>query len=219
MAIPRVIYQTYYTASLPIITRFFIWRMKRMNPEFRYEFYDDDRIENFLRAECSQEVFHAYKKINIGAAKADFFRYNILYKKGGVYLDIDSTTTKSIGNLIREDDQAIISNEKNPGMYVQWALVFEAGHPFLAKTIEKILDNIANNRFPHDVHQMTGPSVYSEAIRECIAHDQHINYRIEGTDYNGYFKFKHPFNKFAYDRKEHWKKTQLTQAVVNQKND
>jgi mannosyltransferase OCH1-like enzyme len=100
-------------------------------------------------------------------------------------------------------------------MYVQWALVYEAGHPFLARTIDKILDNIATNRFPNDVHQMTGPSVYSAAIRECIQEDSNAVYRIEGIDYNGYFKFKHPFNKLLYQRREHWKKTQTKQSVIN----
>lgn len=214
MAIPKVIFQTYYTTSLPLVTRFFIWRMKKMNPDYHYEFYDDARIEDFLKNECSEATFRAYKRITIGAAKADFFRYHILYKKGGIYLDIDSTITKSLHGMIAENDRAIISEERNPGMYVQWALVYEAGHPFLAKTIEKILDNIASNRFPNDVHRMTGPSVYSEAIRECMEEDAAISYRTLGIDYNGYFKFKHPLNKLLYQGREHWKKTQLKQSVI-----
>lgn len=214
MAIPKVIYQTYYTASLPFVTRFFIWRMKRMNPEYQYEFYDDARIEDFLKNEYNEEIFRAYKKITIGAAKADFFRYAILFKKGGVYLDVDSTITKNLHGMVEKNDSAIISKEGNPGMYVQWALLFEAGHPFLAKTIEKILDNISTNRFPNDVHRMTGPSVYSEAIRECIKEDPNIRYRTFGIDYNGYFKFKHAFNKLLYQGREHWKKTQLKQSVI-----
>lgn len=218
MPIPRVIYQTYYTTSLPLVTRFFIWRMKWMNAGFGYEFYDDVRIEKFMKEECGPEIYKAYKRITIGAAKADFFRYNILYKKGGVYLDIDSTTRKPLRDLIKDDDHAIISKEGNPNMYVQWALVYEAGHPFLKKTIEKILDNIAANRYPNDVHQMTGPSVYSDAIRACLQEDSSIPYREEGIDYNGYFKFKHALNKLLYSKKEHWKKTQLKQSVLTDDN-
>lgn len=214
MAIPRVIYQTYKTADLPFITRFFIWRMRWLNKKYSYEFYDDSRIEAFLKQECESELYEAYKKITIGAAKADFFRYVVLYKKGGVYLDIDSTIKKSLDGLITEEDHAIISRERNPGMYVQWALIYEAEHPFLKRTIDKILDNIQTNRFPHDVHQMTGPSVYSEAIRECISENKNHAYREFGIDYNGYFKFKHPLNKFLYRNQEHWKKTQAKQSVI-----
>lgn len=215
MAIPKVIYQTYYTTRLPLITRFFIWRMKKLNPEYQYEFYDDARIEEFLKNETSGEIFNAYKRITIGAAKADFFRYNILYQKGGVYLDIDSTTYKRLRSLITPEDTAVISKERNPGMYVQWALVYNKRHPFLKRTIDKIVENINNNRFPNDVHQMTGPSVYSLAIRECLSESPDIKYREVGVDYDGYFKFKHPLNKLLYSRREHWKVTQQKQNVIN----
>ncbi|HNP94123.1 MAG TPA: glycosyltransferase [Cyclobacteriaceae bacterium] len=215
MAIPKVIYQTYYTTRLPLITRFFIWRMKKLNSEFQYEFYDDARIEEFLKNETSEEIFGAYKRITIGAAKADFFRYNILYQKGGVYLDIDSTIYKRLRSLISPNDTAIIAKERNPGMFVQWALVYDKGHPFLKRTIDKIIDNINTNRFPNDVHQMTGPSAYSLAIRECLAENPKIDYREVGVDYDGYFKFKHPLNKLLYSRKEHWKVTQQKQSVIH----
>ncbi|MCB0487628.1 MAG: glycosyltransferase [Cyclobacteriaceae bacterium] len=215
MAIPKVIYQTYFTTRLPLITRFFIWRMKKLNPEYQYEFYDDARIEEFLGKETSQEIFNTYKRITIGAAKADFFRYNILYQRGGVYLDIDSTIYKQLRSLITMDDTAIISKERNPGMYVQWAMVYDKGHPFLKRTIDKIVDNINHNRFPNDVHQMTGPSVYSLAIRECINENPNTKYREVGVDYDGYFKFKHPLNKLLYSGREHWKVTQQKQSVIN----
>ena len=216
MPIPRIIYQTYFTRALPLVTQFFVWRMKKMNPEYKYEFYDDNRIESFLKNEMPEENFQAYKRITIGAAKADFFRYNILYRYGGVYLDIDSTIKGDLNKFIREDDAAIISKERNPGMYVQWALIFEAGHPFLKRTIEKILDNIEQNRFPNDVHQMTGPSVYSSAIRECLEQGQ-VKFREVGVDYDGMFQFKHPLNKLLYGKREHWKKTQLKQPVIDSK--
>ena len=216
MPIPKIIYQTYFTRDLPLVTQFFIWRMKKMNPEYKYEFYDDERIESFLKNEMPEENFQAYKRITIGAAKADFFRYNILYRYGGVYLDIDSTIKGDLDKFIRDDDSAIISKERNPGMYVQWALIFEAGHPFLKRTIEKILDNIEQNRFPNDVHQMTGPSVYSSAIRECLEQGQ-VKFREVGVDYDDMFQFKHPLNKLLYGKREHWKKTQLKQPVIDSK--
>ncbi len=188
--------------------------MKKLNPTYVYEFYDDDRVNAFFENETPAENFEAYKRIRIGAAKADFFRYNVLYRYGGVYLDIDSTIKGNLDKFIHNNDVAIISKERNPGMYVQWALIYDAGHPFLKKTIEMILDNIKHNRFPHDVHQMTGPSVYSVAIRECLRQPG-IKFREVGVDYDGFFQFKHPLNKLLYSRKEHWKKTQLKQSVID----
>lgn len=215
MAIPKVIYQTFKSQDLPFITRWHIGRMKKKNPAYGYEFYDDARIEQFLEAEYEPEVVQAYRKIQIGAVKADFFRYTILYKKGGIYLDIDSRIAKPLDEFIRPDDVAIISFENNQEQfYVQWALVYAAGHPFLERTIKLMLENIRENRFPNSGHEMTGPTVYSKAIRECLTENPSIPYRLMGVDYEGCMKFKYPLNKLIYQKGEHWKQAQKTKTIL-----
>ena len=52
-----------------------------------------------------------FKLQNI-VAKADVWRYTILLNEGGVYLDIDSQINKSLSNLVKSDDKAIITAEK-----------------------------------------------------------------------------------------------------------
>jgi mannosyltransferase OCH1-like enzyme len=218
MPIPKIIHQTFKTSKLPFLTRWHISRLKKRNPHYKYEFYDDERINAFLSEEYDEKVTAAYRKLNIGAAKADFFRYAVLYKKGGVYLDIDCSVNSRLDDFIAPDDKALLSPEKNPAFFVQWAMMYEAGHPFLKRTIEMILENIAQNKYPHDVHKMTGPSVYSIAIRECLANDPDITYRISGIEYAPYLKDKYKWAKFfLYDsRAEHWKKKQVSSTVLKQ---
>jgi mannosyltransferase OCH1-like enzyme len=217
MAIPKTIYQTFRTSKLPLITQWHIWRMKNKNPEYDYQFYDDRRIDNFIRDEFGQDVFDLYKRISIGAAKADFFRYAILYKKGGVYLDIDSLILNKLDDFILPTDSAVISPENNPYYYIQWALVFEAGHPFLEKTLEIVINNLKENKYPHDVHKMTGPSAYSLAISECLKASPQIQYRELGFDYENNFKFHYSTSKFflyGLSRKNHWRKQQMSRPVL-----
>lgn len=215
MAIPKTIIQTFKTNKLPWITRLQIALFKRKNKAYTYEFYDDAAIEQFLAKEYGAEILKLYKRINIGAVKADFFRYMILYKKGGVYLDIDSLITKNLDKLIRPDDEAIIAKEGHIHYYAQWALIYNAGHPFLAKTIEMMIDNLKNNRFPNSGHEMTGPTVYTAAIKACIAENPSVKYREYKIDYGEFFKFKYAFNKSVYaNRNEHWKVMQLTTPVL-----
>lgn len=218
MSIPKIIHQTFKSANLPFLTRWQISKFRKKNPEYAYEFYDDLRIERFIAGEFDQETLNLYRKLNIGAAKADFFRYAVLLKKGGVYIDIDSKVNGKLDDFILPGDHAIISSEKNPGLLVQWALIFEPHHPFLEKTLQLVSENIRKNAYPHDVHKMTGPSVYTEAVNLCIAADPGISYRRLGTDYNGHLKFKYPFSKLLYQRGEHWKKMQLTKPVLKQDN-
>ena len=81
MAIPKQIFQTFKTAQLPWITKFHIKKMLKKNPEYEYHFYDDERVQKFFKEEFPPEYSKAYNRLTIGAAKADFFRYAILYKK------------------------------------------------------------------------------------------------------------------------------------------
>ena len=217
MAIPKQIFQTFKTKKLPLITRFHIWNIKRRNPEYRYFFYDDHDIEKFISEEFPPEYIESYRKLTIGAAKADFFRYAILYKKGGIYLDIDSAITKPLRQLIKEDDEAVISAERHENLYVQWGLIFNKNHPFLKYTLELMLDNIQNHRYPNNIHATTGPTVFSEGIRQALQEHPDIPYTLfEGIEFRGYLQFKYKLGKFfLYKSKSlHWKKLQMKQDII-----
>jgi len=216
MAIPKVIYQTFRSNHLPFVTRQFIRFMRFRNPAYDYQFYDDARIDQFIEEEFDEEINSLYQKINIGAVKADFFRYAILYKKGGVYLDVDGYTMKNLDKMIRADDHCIVTNEGNPGLYAQYALVFDKGHPFLERTLEKVVDNLRANRHPHDGHQMTGPTVFTAAVNECIAENITDQYRIWGVDYNGFLNPRHPFRKRLYKKGEHWREAQAARPILKE---
>lgn len=188
----------------------------KKNPDWNYEFYDDARILDFFEKEFPPAYLKAYERLTIGAAEADFFRYAVLYKKGGFYLDIDGYLNAPLNSFIRENDTAIISLERNPGLYCQWALIFDKNHPFLEKTLEKVLENIETKRFPNDVHKTTVPTVYSEAIEEVIRKNPKVNYRRMGVDYKRKIKPKYKLAKLLLygDRSEHWRKKQETQDLI-----
>jgi len=215
MSIPKIIHQTFKSKELPLLTRWHISRMLKRNPEYVYEFYDDERIENFISNEFDAETLKAYLRLNIGAAKADFFRYAVLLKKGGIYLDIDGKSNSKFDSFINPDDDAIITKEGNPDLFAQWALIYAPGHPFLNKTMELMLDNIKTNRFSHDVHMMTGPTVYTTAIDFCLKNQPNLSYRILGVDYERHLQPKYKLGKFfLYKRGTHWKVQQKSTPVL-----
>lgn len=209
MAIPPKIYQTFKTERLPLITRWHIYKLKKRNPDFEYHFFKDEDILNFIKSEFDEEVYCQYQKLNIGAAKADFFRYAILFKFGGIYLDIDSVIREKISSFVSiENDSALISLGKHKKNYVQWALFYESGHPFLEETWKLVIDNIKTNRYPYDVHKMTEPTVYTQAINNCLQKAHSIMFRELSVDYDQKAKFSYLFSKFSLygiKRKGHWK--------------
>ncbi|MGJ1388225.1 glycosyltransferase family 32 protein [Sphingobacterium spiritivorum] len=216
MAIPKIIYQTFKTDKIPLLTRFYIWRFMRKNKSFSYKFYNDAKISQFIEKNFDKRTFDAYNLLQIGAAKADFFRYAVLYIHGGIYLDLDSDITADLDKFLLEDDVAVITKENGRHLYAQWALIYDKGHPFLKRTIDLMVHNIETNAFPHDVHAMTGPTVYTKAILEILQEFPDTACRIVEDDYKGMMKFKYKFGKILIyrDRSNHWKKLQKRIPVV-----
>lgn len=215
MAIPKQIFQTFKSRELPWLTRWHIKRMLRRNPDYQYFFYDDQAIEQFFKEEFP-EYYNAYKSLTIGAAKADFFRYAVLYKKGGIYLDIDCKVVSRFEQFILPDDEAIISIENNGALFTQWALIFAKEHPFLKKTLEVCYENIKEHKFPHDVHKTTGPPAFSLGIEEALQENPSIKFRKLDTEYEGHIEDKYKLAKFFLykSKKEHWNKKQYAQDII-----
>jgi len=216
MSIPKVIYQTYKN-KIPWYTHFYIWRFRRKNKDFKYEFYNDEKVDHFIKNNFPSDIYHAYSRLQIGAAKADFFRYAILYKKGGVYLDIDSDILIDLNTFIQPDDKAILTYEKNNKVYAQWAMFYEKEHPFLKETIRFIVHNIQHNKYPHNVHATTGPSIYTAAVRRVILKDPDVSFRMTTKNYKGKLRFKYIMARILMNKlinPEYWKRKQLTTPVA-----
>lgn len=165
--IPNKIFQTWKSKNLPLPIAQSIQNMLLLNPEYEYKLFDDDDMKKYIDDNFDKDIQCAYSKLNVGAAKADFWRYLILYKEGGVYLDIDSVLYSSLNTLIKSEDKAIISREKNPNIFLQWCMMFEANHPLLQLTIDKCVYNVLNE-VTTDIMYLTGPRVFSQAIEDYI---------------------------------------------------
>ena len=73
---------------------------KRLNPEYDIQYYDDNRIRQFLRDYYPNSYLKYFNKLDsyegAGPIKSDFWRVCILYKFGGVYVDADIEPIESI---------------------------------------------------------------------------------------------------------------------------
>ena len=86
--IPLNIYQTWHTKKLPKKMQENVDCLKRINPEFKYYLYDDNDCREFIKKNFDKDVLDTFDTLIPGAYKADLWRYCILYKNGGIYLDI-----------------------------------------------------------------------------------------------------------------------------------
>ena len=223
--IEKNIFQSWYTRIVPEQIQRRIDAMKLANAEYAYHLYTDEDMDLFVNENFQGKIADCYNRLNIIVAKVDFWRYLVLYKYGGVYLDMDSSINLPLRDLIKDEDDAILTAEGNLTFFVQWALVFKKGHPILKKVIDMIVTNIETNAYPNDIHKMTGPTVFTKAIQmvHLLLHDEllfvhqkitkdtdisykknDISYRIYGIDYSGYFSFSYPESNLLFVGKEKW---------------
>lgn len=170
MAIPKIIHQTYRSNDLPPEISEIVENLRCLNPDWEYRFYTDTDIIDYIRRNFDEKVLIAYLKINpiYGAAKADLFRYLVLYQEGGVYLDIKSTCIYPLSDVIQSDDQFIITQWQNEagnknegaglfrclkedlhienGEYQQWFIVSEKKSPVMKHVVDTVIYNILNYR-------------------------------------------------------------------------
>jgi len=87
-AVPLILYQTWVSKTLPPKMAACVEKLTRENPEFEHRLFDDADCRNFIKNNYDSDVLEAYDRLIPGAYKADLWRYCVLYKTGGVYLDI-----------------------------------------------------------------------------------------------------------------------------------
>src|SRR3954466_13377283 len=109
--IPKVIYQTYPISHLPEDLAKNADHIRRMNPTFDYRLFADHAVRNFVGEAYGERVLRVLNKIDwrYGAARADLFRYLLIYHCGGVYLDIKSSTIRPLEQLLRLEDKYILT--------------------------------------------------------------------------------------------------------------
>jgi hypothetical protein len=190
--IPKIIHQTCNRDVLELDEiRENIENMRLLNPNWEHCLYLDEDIENFILEYYGLEILQIYQSISsaYGAARADFFRYLLVYAKGGVYLDIKCEITRSLDEVIFTDDCFILSKWNNKeednypgwgmheelslfdgGEYQQWHVISVPGHPFLRELILKVISNIQEYNVFRDgvgkfaVLRATGPIAYTLKI-------------------------------------------------------
>lgn len=216
--IPFIVHQTWVSEeSLPLTIKKIMLNNKQLCPNFTFKFYSDSDCYNFIKENYNQEILNAYESINknYSAAKADLFRYLVLYKYGGVYLDIKSLINYDLSTIIKPEDECILlkclsmkcgepwRQKNNYEHYEQWALIFKPNHHYLKETIDQIVYNINNKIIPvgknnkEIILKLTGPDAYSKAINDCKIKNKDRVYPI-----NHLFTYA---NSVSYNYKELYK--------------
>lgn len=170
------------------------------NPQWQQRVFSDEEAERFIVDHCEPRYAHALARIDpaYGPARSDLMRYLIMHHLGGVYLDTKSGLDRPLDDIVRDDDEFIISQWQNgpggrhegigfhpelahvpQGEYQNWVIITRPGHPFLAAVLEAVLHNIEHytvRRFgtgKNGVLRVTGPIAYTLTIHPLLPRYPH----------------------------------------------
>eukprot|EP00038_Savillea_parva_P010643 m.191676 g.191676 ORF g.191676 m.191676 type:complete len:391 (+) comp18424_c0_seq1:47-1219(+) len=211
--IPKIVWQTFSTNKFSTKAKY-LADVRALNPEHTFHLVNDSRMDDFMRQfDLIEGVREAYFSINpaIIAAKADVWRYAVLYQIGGVYIDIDSTCNQPLGKIAHNDDKGVVSWAGawhrdtwkswwdkvgySPEMD-QWCLFVAPGHPALkqALTISRDKINAAMEKKVEDMHELvlttTGPKLFMQAVDSAKKYDEDFSLREMHEDFDGSCQWK-----------------------------
>ncbi|KAH7126300.1 nucleotide-diphospho-sugar transferase [Dactylonectria estremocensis] len=172
------------------------------HPGFVHEVITDDVAVHLLRLLYASipEVLEAYNAMPMPVLKADFFRYLILFARGGIYSDIDTYAIQSAFKWIPEDIPRetvglVIGIEADPDrpdwadwysrriQFCQWTIQSKPGHPVLRDIIGRItnktltwksegkLENFDGN----NVVEFSGPAVWTDTVMDYFNDERYFD--------------------------------------------
>jgi mannosyltransferase OCH1-like enzyme len=100
--IPLVIYRSWITNDIKRGMYNAVMDTIKLTPEFDNYFYSDAECLKFIEENFEPDVAKAFRSLKPGAYQSDLWRYCILYKKGGVYINIPIILQIPLIDVIKE---------------------------------------------------------------------------------------------------------------------
>jgi mannosyltransferase OCH1-like enzyme len=156
--IPKIIHQTWKTNNIPDEWKNAVNSCKIINNDFTYILWTHETMDIFVK-ENYPDLYTIYKSYKHDIQRCDAFRYLVLYKYGGVYLDMDIICKKNLNNLLHFD--LVLAKSSNiETTFTNSFFMVVPNHPFFKYCIDNLADYKDNFQyFGKHLHVMnsTGP--------------------------------------------------------------
>jgi mannosyltransferase OCH1-like enzyme len=166
--IPPLLHQTAKTADIPDRWRRFQKTVQDLHPGWTYRLWTDDENLAFVTVEYP-EFLGAYLQLPRNIMRADVIRYLIMYRLGGLYLDLDYEMLKPF-DLVNEEIVLPLEKEgdiDSPNNTICQAFFAAArGHPFFKMLIDELKAHPPVGE-DADVESSTGPRFVTKMYRRA----------------------------------------------------
>jgi mannosyltransferase OCH1-like enzyme len=161
--IPCNIYQTWHTKDLPPLMNKHVQHIIKSHPRFTHYLYDDNDCREFIKMNYNSDVLFAFDNLIPGAYKADLWRYCILYKNGGIYMDIKYTCINSFKLLELTRKEHFVLDVGGHNIY-NALMSMKPGNSILLNCINQIVSNVKNKYYGGCCLSPTGPAMLASFL-------------------------------------------------------
>jgi mannosyltransferase OCH1-like enzyme len=135
--LPKNLFQTHYNKS--IIPQKVRDNIKKYASDYKYFLLDDNDAIKFLKEEYGQLLVDTYNSIKGGAHKADLLRYCLLYRYGGIYIDIKMQFTKPLNKIFTKNNTLYTVNSILPYTCYQGLIASPPCNEIFAELINHLI--------------------------------------------------------------------------------
>lgn len=161
--IPTNLFQTWKSLDLSPEMRAAVDTF-RSQPGYHHILWTDETCVSFILKEFGERFARAYQVLIPGAYRADFWRYCILWKFGGVYSDAKTTLFRPLDEILRPDDELVLVRDLPRNCILNGFIACKAGHPLLRIILDMTLERIEQRSFGEDPLDITGPHLFARAF-------------------------------------------------------
>lgn len=159
--IPQVIHFIWLGSPLPERCKVCIESWAKIHPDWVIRIWTDDDVEGFEMVN-----YVAFKNARNYGQKSDIWRYEILYRYGGLYLDTDFACLKKFDEIHRSC--TFYTGISRCGETLLNGLIgSRPGHPIMMGCINAIKNTDTKSNF-HEMMEETGPYFFSHQFRKAI---------------------------------------------------
>lgn len=165
--IPKIIFQTMETHLTTVHIRSCIDQVRSLNPKYKYYYFTAHDCRVFIQKHYPK-VLEAYDLLLPGAYKADLWRYCVLHKYGGFYMDTRMYPFLSFDSIVTKETEFMSCIDGAPNELYQAILAAVPGSVYLQHAIDECVENIQKRRNRIGDLAITGPRVMGRALNKGL---------------------------------------------------
>lgn len=140
LRIPRTIVMT--TKDKSVIPSYILDQYRTYAPEYQLTIFDDGECREFLKRNYEPKVLRKFDLLEVGAHKADLFRYAYLYKHGGCYIDVKTLLVRPLRDFIDHNRSRLCMVKSVMGKSIyNGFIVTPPGNPIMKEMLDEVVDD------------------------------------------------------------------------------